>query len=151
MPAPEPPAFEGAKDCRERYQELIGPSFGECPACHQCRMLVIEILPRSALANRRLPIPHDEKHCFGRQIELRQRAWLGQATGALQPRGPLRTLSKGQMFSADAVISHSTRREPSRQSPTLFACGPFRSSPEIQPAINTHRSRSGQRFCPIDF
>jgi Putative transposase/Transposase zinc-binding domain len=47
MPAPEPPAFEGAKDYRERYQELIGPSFGECPACHQGRMLVIEILPRS--------------------------------------------------------------------------------------------------------
>jgi hypothetical protein len=46
MPAPEPPAFEGAKDYRERYQELIGPSFGECPACHQGRMLVIEILPR---------------------------------------------------------------------------------------------------------
>jgi hypothetical protein len=35
-----------------------------------------------------------------------ERAWLGQATGALQPRGPLRTLSKGQMLSADAVISH---------------------------------------------
>ena len=37
------------------------------------------------------------------------------------------------------------------QFPTLTASGPFRSSPEIQPAINTHRSRSGQRFCPIDF
>ncbi|MGA8478485.1 MAG: IS91 family transposase [Chthoniobacterales bacterium] len=47
IPAPEPPAFEGAKDYRERYQELTGPSFGECPACHQGRMLVIEILPRS--------------------------------------------------------------------------------------------------------
>jgi Putative transposase len=47
MPAPEPPALEGAKDFRERYQELIAPSFGECPACHQGRMLVIEILPRS--------------------------------------------------------------------------------------------------------
>jgi Putative transposase len=47
MPAPEPPALEGAKDYRERYQELIGPSFGECPLCHQGRMLVIEILPRS--------------------------------------------------------------------------------------------------------
>src|SRR3984893_4562475 len=47
MPAPEPPALEGAKDYRERYQELIGPSLGECPACHQGRMLVIEILPRS--------------------------------------------------------------------------------------------------------
>jgi len=47
MPAPEPPALEGAKDYRERYQELIGPSLGECPACHQGRMLVIEFLPRS--------------------------------------------------------------------------------------------------------
>jgi hypothetical protein len=42
----EPPALEGAKDFRERYQELIAPSFWECPACHQGRMLVIEILPR---------------------------------------------------------------------------------------------------------
>ena len=25
----------------------FGPSFGECPACHQGRMLVIEFLPRS--------------------------------------------------------------------------------------------------------
>jgi Putative transposase len=47
MPAPEPPALEAAKDYRERYQELIGPSLGECPVCHQGRMLVIEILPRS--------------------------------------------------------------------------------------------------------
>ena len=47
MPAPEPPALEGAKDYRERYQELIGPSFGECPVCHQGRMLVVETLPRS--------------------------------------------------------------------------------------------------------
>src|SRR6478672_6354239 len=47
MPAPEPPALEGAKDCRERYEELIGPSLRECPVCHQGRMLVIEILPRS--------------------------------------------------------------------------------------------------------
>ena len=86
----------------------IDPSFGECPACHQGRMLVIEIL-----------------HCFGRQVELRRASLAGQATGALQPRGPLRTLSKGQMLSADAVISHSTRRKPSRQSPTLTACGPL--------------------------
>jgi hypothetical protein len=45
--APEPPALEGAKDYRERYEELIGPSLRECPVCHQGRMLVIEILPRS--------------------------------------------------------------------------------------------------------
>src|SRR5260370_905127 len=47
MPAPEPPALEGAKDYRERYEELIGPSLRECPVCHQGRMLLIEILPRS--------------------------------------------------------------------------------------------------------
>jgi hypothetical protein len=47
MPAPEQPALEGAKDYRERYEELIGPLLGECPVCHQGHMLVIEILPRS--------------------------------------------------------------------------------------------------------
>src|SRR5258705_13592855 len=51
MPAPEPPALEGTKDYRERYQELIGPSLGECPARHQARMLVIEILPRTPETN----------------------------------------------------------------------------------------------------
>src|ERR1700724_2743935 len=43
----EPPALEGVKVYRERYQELIGPSLWECPVCHEGRMLVIEILPRS--------------------------------------------------------------------------------------------------------
>ena len=47
MPAPESPTLEGAKDYREPYEELIGPSLWECPVCHQGRMLVIEILPRS--------------------------------------------------------------------------------------------------------
>ena len=47
MPAPEPPALEGAKDYRERYEELTGSSLWQCPVCHQGRMLVIEILPRS--------------------------------------------------------------------------------------------------------
>ena len=47
MPAPEPAASEAGKDYRERYEELTGSSLGECPVCHQGRMLVIEILPRS--------------------------------------------------------------------------------------------------------
>ena len=47
-PAPEPPILESAKDYRERYEELIGRSLRECPVCHQGRMLVIQILPRSA-------------------------------------------------------------------------------------------------------
>jgi hypothetical protein len=39
----------------------------------------------------------------------------------------------------------------SPQSRTLTASGSFRSTPEIQLAINTHRSRSGRRLCPINF
>ena len=46
-PAPEPSALEAAKDYRERYEELTGFSLWEGPVCHQGRMLVIEILPRS--------------------------------------------------------------------------------------------------------
>ena len=85
------------------------------------------------------------------QIKLRRTSLASQATGAVQPRGSLRTFSKGQILSADAVIAHWRSHEPSRQSSTLTASGPFRSSPEIQPAINTHRPRAGQRFCPIHF
>jgi Putative transposase/Transposase zinc-binding domain len=47
MPAPEPPAPEGAKDYRERYEELTGCSLWQCPVCHKGRMLAIEILPRN--------------------------------------------------------------------------------------------------------
>jgi len=54
MPAPEPPAHEGAKDYRERYEELIGSSLRECPVCHHGRMLVIEILAPSP--NRKMAI-----------------------------------------------------------------------------------------------
>jgi hypothetical protein len=43
----EPSASQAAKDYRERYEELTGCSLWECPVCHQGRMLVIEILPRS--------------------------------------------------------------------------------------------------------
>ena len=47
MPAPEPATSEAGTDYRERYEELTGCSLWECPVCHQGRMLVIEILPRS--------------------------------------------------------------------------------------------------------
>ena len=48
MPSLEPPALGTAKDYRERYQELTGSSLWECPVCHQGRMLVTQILPRSS-------------------------------------------------------------------------------------------------------
>ena len=47
MPVPERPPLEGPKDYRERYEELTGCSLSQCPVCHQGRMLVIEIFPRS--------------------------------------------------------------------------------------------------------
>jgi len=50
MPALDRTASEVNKDYSERYEELTGFSLWECPVCHQGRMLVIEVLPRS---------PHD--------------------------------------------------------------------------------------------
>jgi hypothetical protein len=47
MPAPEPPASELSKDYRQRYEQLTGSSLWECPVCHQGRMLLTQILPRS--------------------------------------------------------------------------------------------------------
>jgi hypothetical protein len=47
MPAREPPKLDGAKDYRERYEELSGCSLWQCPVCHKGRMLAIEILPRN--------------------------------------------------------------------------------------------------------
>jgi len=47
MPAREPPTLDGAKDYRERYEELTGCSLWQCPVCHKGRMLAIEILPRN--------------------------------------------------------------------------------------------------------
>jgi hypothetical protein len=46
---------KAAKDYRERYEELTGCSLWQCPVCHQGRMLVIEILPRSP--HRKTAIP----------------------------------------------------------------------------------------------
>ena len=37
--APTPP-----KDYRDRYEELTGTSLRDCPACHQGRMRVVELL-----------------------------------------------------------------------------------------------------------
>ena len=70
-------------------------------------------------------------------------AWPGQAKGAVQPRRSLRTFSRGQILSADIVIAHWTPHEPPPRFRTLTVSDPFRTSPKIQPAFNTHRPRSG--------
>ena len=88
---------------------------------------------------------------FGCRSSCAGQAWPVQATGALQPRGSLPTFSRGQILSANAVIAHRSPNEPSRLTRTLTASDRLTSSPEIHPLINTHRSPSGRRFCPIDF
>src|SRR4030088_3377244 len=49
MQAPEPTASKASMDYHDRYEELTGSSLWQCPVCHQGRMLMIEILPRSPL------------------------------------------------------------------------------------------------------
>ena len=44
MPQPEPSARAAATDYRDWYEEITGASLTECPACHQGRMLVIEVI-----------------------------------------------------------------------------------------------------------
>src|SRR5271169_1699801 len=44
MPQPEPSACDAAADYRDRYEEITGTSLTECPACHNGRMLVIEVI-----------------------------------------------------------------------------------------------------------
>ena len=47
MPVAQPAAAEVSTDYLDRYEELTGFSLWKCPVCHQGRMLMIEILPRS--------------------------------------------------------------------------------------------------------
>ena len=47
MPAPGPATSEASTDYSERYEQLTGSSLWQCPVCHQGRMHVIEVLPRS--------------------------------------------------------------------------------------------------------
>jgi hypothetical protein len=47
MPAAESTTSKASKDYRDRYEELTSFSLWKCPVCHQGRMLMIEILPRS--------------------------------------------------------------------------------------------------------
>lgn len=42
MPVPEPSESQAPKEYRDRYQELIGWSLRQCPACRQGQMITIE-------------------------------------------------------------------------------------------------------------
>jgi hypothetical protein len=49
MPSGQAPVEATPKPYQERYEALTGISLRQCPVCHQGRMRVIEILPRSSL------------------------------------------------------------------------------------------------------
>lgn len=46
MPVPVPADNRSAKDYRDRYEALTGPSLRQCPACRQGQMLIIETFER---------------------------------------------------------------------------------------------------------
>jgi hypothetical protein len=151
MPSCEPLASEAAKDYRERYEALTGCSLWECPVCHQGRMVVIEILPRSPPENGNYGYVVMNKMVVASRSKCAGQAWPGQATVAVPPHVSSRTFSKGLLLSADAVIAHRKSSDLFRQSRTLTASDPSDPHTTSQPAINTHRPPAGQRFCPIDF
>jgi hypothetical protein len=70
MPAPEPPALDGAKNYRERYEELTGCSLWQCPVCHKVVCWRLRSCPEITAGRQRSRIPHDEEDCYEMQIKL---------------------------------------------------------------------------------
>ena len=79
MPAPESAISNAGDDYRDRYEELTGSSLSKCPVCHQGRMLMIEILPRSP-HQCLTPIkePHDGEEYLGSRSNFPTHAWPNQ-------------------------------------------------------------------------
>ena len=71
--------WTGAKDYRERYEELSGCSLWQCPVCHKGRMLAIEILPRNHSRQAAITDTYEED-CYEMQIKL-LRASLAEPSG----------------------------------------------------------------------
>jgi len=78
-------------------------------------------------------------------------AWPNQATGAVLPNGSARTFFKRLPLPIDAAVASQISSDLSPRSLKLTASDPFRFSHDIEPAINTHRPRAGQRFSPTHF
>ena len=92
-----------------------------------------------------------EKTVLGSRSNCAAPAWPSQATGAALPNGSARRKS-------DALISlpgphhrslPAPRSRKASQAPTTS--GYIDPSPEIEPTINAHRPRAGQRFSPTHF
>jgi hypothetical protein len=92
-----------------------------------------------------------EKTALGSRCNCGAKAWPNQVKGAALPNGSSRRKSEAQISfprphhrSLPAPRSHKAAH-------ALITCGSIGSSPEIQPTINTHRPRAGQRLSPTHF
>jgi hypothetical protein len=91
------------------------------------------------------------KTALGSRSRCAAPASPNQATGATLPSGSFPRKSEGQISfprhchrSLQLPRSHKASR-------ALITSGYIGSSPEIQPTINTHRPRPGQRLSPTHF
>jgi hypothetical protein len=50
LAVPQPPVSEEARDYHHQYEKITGASLIECPACHQGRMIVIDVLNPTKLS-----------------------------------------------------------------------------------------------------
>jgi hypothetical protein len=92
-----------------------------------------------------------ERTAFGSRSNCAAQAWPDQAPRAALPDGSSRRKSETETSiprhhhrSLQAPRSHKT-------SHALISSGYIGSWPEIEPTINTHRPRPGQRFSPTHF
>jgi len=92
-----------------------------------------------------------EKTALGSRSSCAAPAWPNQVKGAALPNGSSRRKSEAQISftrpqhrSLPTVRSHKASR-------ALITSGYIGSLPEIQPTINTHRPRAGQRLSPTYF
>ena len=78
-------------------------------------------------------------------------AWPNQATGAALPNESSRRKSEAHI--SFPRPHHRSMQAPRSQkaSHAFISSGDIASSPEIQPTINTHRPRAGQRLSPTHF
>jgi hypothetical protein len=149
---PQPTTGEAIKDYRARYEELTGSSLCECPVCHQGRMLVIEIVPRSL--HRRVGDQGYllmKRTAFGCKSNCGAQTWLGQALGAVLPDGSSRSLSPGTELSSRYHDSLEVVRI-TKASHTFIASVRFRSSSRNRARQSIPIGpRAGHRFSPTHF
>ena len=92
-----------------------------------------------------------KKTALGSRSNCAAQAWLNQARGTALPNESSPRKSEAQI--SFPRPDHRPLQAPRshKASHPLITSGYIGSSPEIQPAINTHRPRPGQRLSPTHF